>query len=525
MVPEADVPGLLGAVLSASLLIVFLVFRGRARSAESEARLAASTRRGRQRELFATVLLDRAGVSARGLILSGALHAAGLAFAGLAPYLFTADPDLETRRYTVRIMEFRMPAALVYTPPPSPGAKPARSGRLRAGRRREELAQARPVPVRPALQLPAAPGRASTRGRDAILQPDAPPELMPNASFPLPSAFLWSQQPAPPEVSRLVGALREAIVRPFHLPAASPSIQPPNREPEIGDLRFAQPPVTTPRPKLTRAPANVAPVALPPGTEESRPDLPGSPLPPGEPLNLVTILQNPGPRAGAYLLELGNRTPAAGPGGGPGSGGGASQRAGAEIQSPADVLRTGEPGTAPDSQARPSSPEGAAAPSGEAAAAGRRQPGVIIVQESGHDGGLEGAEMLSGRPVYTVYLDVPGSPSRWMMQYCLPDSRSRSFEAPAEGVIRILPRRRIEPPYPVQKASVSFAAPERRVKRLVLYAMVNQRGEVENIKLVRGAGGEADHAAIAALQRWSFRPALQGEEPVTVEALFGIPMP
>jgi TonB family protein len=93
------------------------------------------------------------------------------------------------------------------------------------------------------------------------------------------------------------------------------------------------------------------------------------------------------------------------------------------------------------------------------------------------------------------------------MQYCIPKVQSRSFEVPSDGVIRIVPKKSVRPPYPLDRTSLQLGAAPGGVKRLVVYAIVNERGETENIRLVRGAGEEVDRAAVAALRRWSFRPA------------------
>jgi TonB family protein len=149
---------------------------------------------------------------------------------------------------------------------------------------------------------------------------------------------------------------------------------------------------------------------------------------------------------------------------------------------------------------------------------------VIIVQQAGEETGLEGSELLTGHPVYTVYFEVPGAPRRWMLEYCVPGSDGRTFTQPSEGVIHILPKRTVQPPYPIDRIPVSLQGYQGQTRRLVVYAVVNERGETTNVRLIRGTGQDVDERAVTTLRQWTFRPAMRGETPVAIEALFGIPL-
>ena len=91
-------------------------------------------------------------------------------------------------------------------------------------------------------------------------------------------------------------------------------------------------------------------------------------------------------------------------------------------------------------------------------------------------------------------------------------------------MIRILPKRTVQPPYPIDRIPVSLQGYEGQTRRLVVYAVVNERGETTNVRLIRGTGQNIDDTAVATLRRWTFRPAMRGETPVAIEALFGIPL-
>jgi TonB family protein len=287
-------------------------------------------------------------------------------------------------------------------------------------------------------------------------------------------------------------------------------------------------------------------------------------------LNLIALMQTPAPSAPAYLLQTGNRLAEAQPGpnspsqaasgrnGSPAANTDASetpkdapQATGAEASANArldasgaetapskgtyaDLLAASSPGStgkgslAADSNAGQAGEQERRKPSGQSYPSGNL--GVIIVQQSAQDTILEGSEILTGQPVYTVYFDVPGAPRRWILQYCLPGSDSKTFLEQPDGVIRILPKRSVQPPFPIERIPLDVKSLPNpgtpvSVRRLVIYATVNERGETGNVRLIRGTGQEIDRAAVATLQRWTFRPAMRGDTPVAVEALFGIPLP
>jgi hypothetical protein len=231
-------------------------------------------------------------------------------------------------------------------------------------------------------------------------------------------------------------------------------------------------------------------------------------------MNLVALLNEVAPPAASYLVEVGNRLPDSGA---PGTGGvgdadtgaGAPAAAGADQGTHADLLA--------------SAPNSAAPASNSATGTTPGRVGVIIVQQTPQETGLEGSEVLTGQPVYTVYLDVPGSPRRWVLQYCVSGSVT-GFVQSGEDRIQILPRRSIQPPNPIERVPVDTSGVKTTVRRLVIYGRITENGEIQNVRLIRGASLPIDDAAVAALQKWTFLPATRGDTPVAVEALFGIPL-
>ena len=140
---------------------------------------------------------------------------------------------------------------------------------------------------------------------------------------------------------------------------------------------------------------------------------------------------------------------------------------------------------------------------------------------------MEARGTLTGSPIYTVYLDVPGAPRKWIMQFCLPNSGPRRLNI-SNGVIRIRPRKKVSPPFAMRMrplaASMAGASAGSRSARVIIYAVVDEEGILKNFRVVHGSDPETDNVILANLRSWEFLPAFRGDEPVIVEALFGVPL-
>ncbi len=556
MIPQPDLSGLLTALVSAGLLTFAIVYVARSRRTvvDLDTPLSQAFAAGPApcpKEMFC-VEVPSGGRGGLGLLASIVLHLILVFGSPLLPYIFPEELHLDSRRYRVKLLEFRIPQPLFYSPPaqtqqPKPRVQ-ARIVRAQAARPAARAALRRPpgVSSRPRFQLPES---VRGKGRDVLIQPDQPPEIYAPLPRPLPRTFLWAQAPTPPQESRTVGSDPQFPVRPkpFALPHAQPDVRRPNRELAIGDLPVASAPILTFRPpRLPVPPANVSPVSVPLPDARALGELPATPLPPGSPMNLIAMLQNVAPPSSAYQVGVGNRLPESaepGAGGGetpgtaqsngapgPGGAGSSSATGSASSSGPASAAAPAQ-GTHADLLATSSGAAAAAAPAPSASRPGADSSsptgrlGIIIVQQTAAEGGLEGSEILTGQPVYTVYLDVPDSPRRWILQYCVPGSVIGSGIAQAtETHIRIQPRKSIQPPYPIDRIPVDTTGVPASLRRLVLYGLITERGEIQNVRLIHGAGLPVDQVAVAALQRWTFRPASRGDTPVAVEALFGIPL-
>ncbi len=156
----------------------------------------------------------------------------------------------------------------------------------------------------------------------------------------------------------------------------------------------------------------------------------------------------------------------------------------------------------------------------------RSMHGIIVIS---NDAGAipEAVGVLSGNPVYTVYLEVPGFAKKWVLQVCVPEEQQNSLEQQGE-VIRVLSRKSLDPPFAFHKAPLGLDFSDQGLAelppRIVVYANVTEDGQLAEMRIVAGVDPATDNLVMANLQSWEFHPAFRDGEPVAVEALFGIPL-
>jgi hypothetical protein len=179
------------------------------------------------------------------------------------------------------------------------------------------------------------------------------------------------------------------------------------------------------------------------------------------------------------------------------------------------------PGVSPPSQANQTvSP--AEAPPARAVVRIEHPPGavadVVVVQPAPMDGMIETSGALSGRPVYSVFLQV-GAPRQWILQYCVPgEDQSMVLTG---GVVRLSSPAPLAAPYP----RVTYLPPlrPRPGSYLLIHGYLNAAGRFEALQPLRGADREEAAAIIPVLERWEFRPAMREGQPVRIEILLAIP--
>jgi TonB family protein len=122
---------------------------------------------------------------------------------------------------------------------------------------------------------------------------------------------------------------------------------------------------------------------------------------------------------------------------------------------------------------------------------------------------------FSGRRVHTLAINMPNINSgagSWIVRF------SEAQGARSKGkLFAPAPRVKVDPTY--ARAAIS----ERVEGEVILSAVIRNDGVVDHVKLVKSVDERLDTAAIAALGKWKFHPALKGGVPVDVEVVVRIP--
>jgi hypothetical protein len=144
---------------------------------------------------------------------------------------------------------------------------------------------------------------------------------------------------------------------------------------------------------------------------------------------------------------------------------------------------------------------------------------VVVVQTSPADVLPEGRGVLSGRPVYSVYLRV-GSAKEWILQYCLPKPGEEGPGRQEMVVVQGSPTP-IGAPYPLKTARPEVAVENTRY--ILIHGYVDESGVFKDLRPVGVRSKQHAAEILAALKRWQFRPATKDGQPVLVEILLAIP--
>lgn len=213
---------------------------------------------------------------------------------------------------------------------------------------------------------------------------------------------------------------------------------------------------------------------------------------------------------------------AAGPGGaGPyraGSGAGASG------SGPGSGLAAGSGSGAGTGRASPSGRPGLASGLPSSVATRVEHPvtavfDVVVEGGSPAPGDRQSRGILSGRPIYTVYLPVaPGKP--WLMQYCVPNQSVPTRVT--GGVVSLGTTAPVRAPYP-RTTVVPPAELLPATGSLLIHGYISAGGEFEELRAVNAEQTAALLPLLSYFKEWIFRPAVQGGGPVRVEILLVIP--
>jgi len=455
--------------------------------------------------------------SARSLGFSICLH--GIAFISMGYITVNAPPEMRSPAKTVRdattikigdrvYFVTRIPILPRAAKPADPVAKVERKAPP-VNRPRPE---AKPVETTPAEIAAAETASASKPAprvfvppqvkenfiSDAtLIQPLSPPDQIPIV-VPLPSFRVWTAPLLPPDLPKPVlapGARSAADANP-----------PPQSATDL-DLVHADPVESETKAKLELPPT--PPPILDPKAIRVFPAEAMSQLKVGDQINVLSLADRPVPPSEKLVIPPGNVV------------GKAGEEAGTGLSA--------SRGTSPAPDSKGSSRDGTTAGAGLASGApGARvilRPAngkfdAMVIQSSPTDQFPEAKDLLTGRPVYTVYISV-GSAKDWALYFCIP---GENRQPPGETkIVRLGLGIPVQAPYPtrIERPDIERPAYE---KYILVHGFVTANGRFENLKMVRPITEEADRAILASLSGWEFRSATRDGVKIAVEFLLSIPV-
>jgi len=142
---------------------------------------------------------------------------------------------------------------------------------------------------------------------------------------------------------------------------------------------------------------------------------------------------------------------------------------------------------------------------------------IVIMQSAVSNEMPEAGSMLTGSPVYTVYLQV-GDQKEWLLQYCIPETDHSKTSAYQINVDDATP---VTPPYPISTAIPSGILAQAIPKPIGLYGLLTTAG-ILRMKEPQSRN-PLPLEILTLLNEWLFRPAVRNNKPVNVEVLLVIP--
>jgi hypothetical protein len=480
------------------------------------------------------------------LLVSLAGHVLVVALiATVSPHIraWLQDDDAEDwSRYRVEPLRLNLADPIYYapsapvTPQKAKAERPERAAEPKAGAASDPVAAKPASPVPDRLQLPAPPRVA--KNAPVILQPDFAPQTTPPPAA-LPPVAFWARQapdlPKPPAPNKEIAPGRTEAPSPAARPAATPVLAVPNRETNVADVNVAMPSKQTQAPALPAPNSATVPVRMRDVTENHTASF--DPLA-GQAVNVVALaadrtdnrrvviprgLQNiPDTSAPGNSAQTGSAAaPSAQTKGANGTGNGASStnsaRPGtAAANSSENAAHRGDAATAAATSAAATPARPAPAPVTRIDHAANGSFDVVIMQSAARDDLPDVAGILSGNPVYTVYLRV-GDRKEWLLEYCEPVKESAQASS---YQINIDDAGSVTPPYPVSTVIPNSILSQPIPKHIVVQGMLLANGTLHITKI---PDGPLTAELSALLSQWQFRPALKNKKAIDVEILLVIP--
>ncbi len=144
----------------------------------------------------------------------------------------------------------------------------------------------------------------------------------------------------------------------------------------------------------------------------------------------------------------------------------------------------------------------------------------VIVQSSPLEQFPGGKGLLTGRPIYTVYLSLD-TPKDWAFYFSLPvEPQPASTSLTNTISVSSAP---IQGPYATRMVRPRVDVPS-YVQNILVHGFVNAQGRFENLRIVKPIRPEIDQALLTSLAGWEFRAATKDGVKTAVEFLMAIPV-
>ncbi|MEW5976619.1 MAG: energy transducer TonB [Acidobacteriota bacterium] len=507
-------------------------------------------------QVFSDIWAPR-GFPHRSVMMSGFLHVVFLSLAyNLSGFSFS-EPlplTLEALEKDYKITYYRASDLLPKISSASDGPKEP------AGHKKDVKPPKGSTSFHPSQTVQSAPLKPDNF-EQTIVQPSAP-KVEIKEKVKVPNIVVWNVEESKVESIQIANKQVNPL---FSQKMDAPAARPPDPvEPELKDLSrsvseltIAKSEVINTNPKLVLRPTANPEWSM--GSDSGNPGpLINAPLGGGgdQLRNIVVMSANPGlPGPGGIQVPAGNRTGAfsvspegnrAGSpdgvdggvlgggvpgGGGSGKGGNGFGSGGniAGIQIPGLSVKGGNPGSGPTVAGPGRRPR---SPGGFSDMVTIDDPGesynITVVEGRRGGAGLGVYGVLSGKRNYTVFVPMPSG--RWIMQFSeMADSgpmppvaqasmnKAQVYINAGEAIVQPRPLRKVDPGRPEDEELAQLRG------MVVLYAVIRKDGSVDKIRVIRSLNPALDGRAMEALKQWKFKAAQLGDEPIEVQALFGIP--
>jgi hypothetical protein len=145
---------------------------------------------------------------------------------------------------------------------------------------------------------------------------------------------------------------------------------------------------------------------------------------------------------------------------------------------------------------------------------------AVVVQSNPLDQFPESKGLLSGRPIYSVYIAL-GTPKDWALYFCVPGEKPEAVAgADVIDFGSVVP---VQAPFPTRMVRPDVVVPA-FYNYVLVHGYVSAAGRFENLRVVRTIKPETDAAVIASLSGWEFRAATKDGVNIEVEFLLSIPV-